>query len=98
MAIHHISTSRAGVGAARWGRRARLWLVARISGPRGWTLPPWPVTTVCSSEAEGKLGAELSFLSPSTLPCQPGLTAICGDVLAAQCTQPSTSESLGSVF
>lgn len=34
------------------------------SGPRGWTLPPWPVTTVCSSEAEGKLGAELSFLSP----------------------------------
>lgn len=34
------------------------------SGPRGWTRPPWPVTTVCSSEAEGKLGAELSFLSP----------------------------------
>lgn len=71
--------------SARWGRRARLWLVARPPlGPRAGPSPPWLVTTVCSSEAEGKLAAELSFL-PLVLPCQPGLYEIFGVALAAQC-------------
>lgn len=48
---------------ARWGRRARLWLVARVFWVPGLDPSTLAVTTVCSSEAEGKLGAELSFLS-----------------------------------
>lgn len=50
MAIHHISTSRAGVGAARWGRRARLWLVARIF----WAPGLDPSTLACDDCLPGR--------------------------------------------